>query len=416
MHQSLYSKAKQLDDQHWPYRQEFYLPADGQVYLDGNSLGLLSKPAEEAVYRVINDWKTHAIDGWTEGRQPWFYLASTLSRYASGLIGAQQKETVITGSITANLHQLLATFYQPEGTRREVVTEAVAFPTDSYVTNSWVKHGADKIEVSPREDRLLYEEDIEARLSERTALVLLPSVLYRTGQRLDMKRLTEAAHSAGAVIGWDLAHSFGVMPHELHEEGADFAVWCTYKYANGGPGATGGLYVHEKHHHTSPALTGWFGSDQTKQFDMDTVFEPASDASAFQMGTPNILSMAPLIGSLEMLVEAGIDTIRSRSLQLTALLREGINSLQELDNRLQVVTPAACGGHIACSHPEAARIVKALKASGVVPDFRAPDIIRLAPSPLYTSAADVIQAVETLEAILKNRTYEQYENKRGIIA
>ncbi|WP_444685574.1 kynureninase [Alkalicoccus luteus] len=416
MLESLYTTAKRLDAQHWPFQEEFYLPEHGQVYLDGNSLGLLSKRAEEAVYHVMNNWKTYAIDGWTEGSEPWFYLASRLAGHAAPLIGAQQKETVITGSITANLHQLLATFYQPEGKRKKIVMEAGAFPTDSYVTDSWLKSAADKVEVAPREDRLLHEEDIEARLSDQTALVLLPSVLYRTGQRLDMKRLTEAAHAAGAVIGWDLAHSFGVMPHDLHDEGADFAVWCTYKYANGGPGATGGLFVHERHHQRHPALAGWFGSEQTKQFDMNTSFEPAADASAFQMGTPNILSMAPLLGSLQMLEEAGIDVIRSRSLELTAMLREGISFLQETDRRLQLLTPAACGGHLACSHPDAARIVKALKAEGVVPDFRAPDIIRLAPSPLYTRAADVTKALETLERILTHRTYEQYENNRGVIA
>lgn len=403
------------------YKSEFYFPENTKVYMDGNSLGLLSKRAESSVLNLLNSWKMHGIEGWTEGEDPWFYLSSQLSAQAAPLIGAAAHEVSITGSITANLHQLLSTFYSPKGERKNIVIDELAFPTDRYAVVSQLKqHNLNESclsSIRSRDSYNLNTEDILAAVDHKTALVLLPSVLYRSGQRLDWKVITDHAHQQGAVIGWDLAHSFGVMPHDLHDVGADFAVWCTYKYSNGGPGAAGGLFVHEKHHNKIPALAGWFGSDKEKQFDMGADFHPASDASAFQMGTPPILSMAPLKGAFDMIEEAGIDKIRSRSLQLTSFLRSGILEASAEEPALKIVTPDdQYGGHIAVSHPDAVKICKALKAKGIIPDFRAPDIIRLAPSPLYTSFDDIYTTLSILKTLLETREFTKYENNRGIIA
>jgi kynureninase len=258
--------------------------------------------------------------------------------------------------------------------------------------------------------------DIEEQLTEDVAILFLPSVLYRSGQLLPMREITKAAHEKGILVGFDLAHSIGALPHELHDIGADFAVWCHYKYMNAGPGGTGGLYIHERHHQLLPGSAGWFGSDKTKQFDMDHQFSKAEGAGAYQIGTPNIFSMAPLIGSVEIFEEVGLDKIRERSLQLTKHLRELIaEKLPEFRD----VTPLADrdrGGHIALAHEEAARICKALKEAGVVPDFRAPDIIRLAPVALYNSFGDVEEMVARLERIMKDELYKNYSNERNVVA
>lgn len=402
------------------YKNEFYFPEECRVYLDGNSLGLLSTRAEASVLAVLEEWKHKGIDGWMKAEDPWFYFAQDLAKKSSSLVGALPHEVTTAGSITANLHQMLATFYQPNSQKKNIVMEEIAFPTDRYVVDSHLKlhgYGNSELVTVQSSGSLLCTDDILAAIDDNTALVLLPSILYRSGQRLEWKVITDHAHAHGALIGWDLAHSFGVMPHDLHDAGIDFAVWCTYKYANSGPGGAGGLFVHEKHHDRIPGLAGWFGSHQEKQFDMDSLFTPAQDASAYQQGTPPILSMAPLKGSLEMLEEAGIDRIRSRSLQLTGFLMKGLHELSADDSSLEVVTPEGNrGGHVAVSHPEAAKICKALKDQGIIPDFRAPDIIRLAPSPLYTSFEDVYESLVTIKEVLEKKDYKKYDNKRDIIA
>ncbi|PRO66129.1 kynureninase [Alkalicoccus urumqiensis] len=419
----LYEIAQQLDleDPLKHVKSEFYFPEEKPYYLDGNSLGLMSRQAESAVHNVLDSWKRFGIDGWEKGESPWFTYTHDLRKMSAELIGASFHETAVTGSITSNLHQLLTTFYRPSGKRRKIVMDELAFPTDAYAVKSQLLlHGAsedDLVMIPSADGRLLEMAQIESAIDEETALVLLPTVLYRSGQLLPWKQITDCAHNHGAVIGWDLAHSFGAMPHDLHESGVDFAVWCTYKYANGGPGACGGLFVHEKHADRTPALAGWFGSNPEVQFDMDLQFEPAPDASAYQQGTPHLLSLAPLKGSLQIIQEAGIDAVRSRSLQLTGFLLKGIQELQEVDPSLEVVTPEqGRGGHLAVCHPDAARISRSLKDHGVVPDFRMPDVIRLAPSPLYTSFMDLAEVIEILKNILRNKPYLAYPNERGTIA
>ncbi|WP_079477851.1 kynureninase [Halobacillus salinus] len=404
------------------FKSEFYTQ-DDYYYMDGNSLGLLSKRAEAAVLTSLQDWKEQGIDGWTEGKEPWFYMSEKIGEMTAPLIGAEPEEVINTGSITANLHQLLATFYKPEGDRTKILADSLNFPSDIYALQSQIeqkglKHEEQLIQVESKDGYTLKEDDIIAQMDERTAVLLLPSVLYRSGQLLDMKRLTEEAHKRGIIVGFDLAHSIGAIPHQLHEWDVDFAVWCTYKYLNSGPGGVGGLFVHEKHLGQKPGLAGWFSSKKGKQFDMEHTLTHSETASAFQMGTPHILSSAPLVGSLEMFNEAGIETIRSKSLQMTRLLMNLIH--QELsDFGFQIMNPLEDerrGGHVSLVHPEAASICKALKSEGVTPDYRSPNVIRLAPIALYSSFEDVYDMIGILKKLMTEEKHKQFKNERGIIA
>ncbi len=416
--------AQQLDNQDplRSFRDEFYIK-EGQYYMDGNSLGLLSKKAEAAVMNTIEDWKQLGIDGWTSGDHPWFYLSEKLGAQSAPLIGCKEHEVIVTGSITTNLHQMLSTFYKPEGTRTKILADELTFPSDIYALQSQLElkgYAASDhlVKVKSRDGLTLVEEDIIAAMTEDIAVILLPSVLYRSGQLLDMKRLTAEAHKQGILIGFDLAHSIGAIPHELHDWDVDFAVWCNYKYLNSGPGGVGGLFVHERHLGIQPGLMGWFGSQKEKQFDMEHTFTSANSAGAFQIGTPHILSLAPLLGSLEIFEEAGIKNIREKSLQLTNYMLELISV--ELNDygftRCNPLEEERRGGHVSLQHEEAARICKALKSDGVVPDFRSPNIMRLAPVALYTSFVDVWETVQILKQIMKDELYKQYDPNRNIVA
>ncbi|MCM3612358.1 kynureninase [Planococcus sp. MERTA32b] len=414
--------AKQLDEQDLlkNFKDEFYME-DGQIYMDGNSLGLMSKRAEEKLLSLMDSWKSYGIDGWTEGENPWFTLAEDMSSRIAPFVGAKANEVMVTGSITSNIHQMLSTIFQPTAERAVILVDELNFPSDIYAVESHLRlRGLDPElfmrKIKSRNGYTLELEDIVEQFTEDVAIVLLPSVLYRSGQLLAIKQITEAAHAKGILAGFDLAHSIGAMPHALHEDNVDFAVWCHYKYMNSGPGGTGGLYIHERHHHLLPGNAGWFGSDKAKQFDMDHQFSKAKGAGAYQIGTPNIFSMAPLLGSIEIFEETDIARVRDKSLRLTSLLRD---QLAVTVPELQDVTPRQDeerGGHIALSHPEAARICKALKDEGVVPDFRAPNIIRLAPVALYTSFEDVEQTVGILKKIMAEELYKNYSNERNVVA
>ena len=404
------------------FRDEFFVSND-KIYFDGNSLGLLSKRAEKCVHTVMVSWKNHAIDGWSEDPHPWFYLSEYLGEMSANLIGAKPEEVIITGSTTTNLHQLVASFFKPNGKKSKILADELNFPTDIYALKSQLQlKGLDSeshlIQVKSRDGNTLVTEDIIDSMTEEVTMIVLPAILYRSGQVLDMKTLTEEAHKRNILIGFDLCHSIGSIPHSLSDWGVDFAFWCTYKHLNGGPGSAGGIYINEKHFGTSPGLAGWFGSEKGKQFDLELTLTAADHAGAFQIGTPNILSAAPLIGSLEMFQEAGINRIREKSLALTNYLMELIEA--ELANYgFNIANPKkemSRGGHVFLEHPEAARICKALKADGVIPDFRNPNGIRLAPVALYNTFEEVWQMVQILKTIMNEERYKKYENKRGVIA
>ena len=416
--------ATELDEQDSlrKFRDEFYVSSE-QIYLDGNSLGLLSKRAETTLHELIDSWKNYGIDGWTDGSNPWFYLAEKLGSRTANLIGAKPTEVITTGSTTTNLHQLLATFFNPTETRNKVLADELNFSSDIYAIKSQLmlkQFNPEQylIQVKSEDGNLLRTEDIISEMTEEVAVIILPSVLYRSGQLLDIKRLTEAAHKKGILIGFDLCHSIGAIPHELSKSEVDFAFWCTYKHLNGGPGSVGGIYVNEKHFGKRPGLAGWFGSDKEKQFDMEHTFSQAPHAEAYQIGTPHVFSMAPLLGSLEIVEEAGIENIRKKSLQLTSyFLKLATTELSEYgftisnpkDERVR-------GPHLYLEHTQAASICKALKARKIIPDFRSPNGIRLAPVALYNTFEEVYKTVKILQEIMKNEDYKNFENKRGVIA
>ena len=244
-------------------------------------MGYSLSEQKSSVLTLLDSWKEYGIDGWTKGQYPWFYFPEILSEMCAPLVGASKDEVIITGSTTANLHQLVASFYRPEGKRTKIVADELNFPSDLYAISSQLSlHGLDvkdhMIIVKSRDGYTLEEEDIINALTDDVALIVLPSVLYRSGQVLDIQLLTEAAHKRNIIIGFDLCHSIGSVPHELDKWDVDFAFWCNYKHLNGGPGATGGIYVNRKHFGRKPGLAGWFGSDKEKQFDMSTQMVPAS--------------------------------------------------------------------------------------------------------------------------------------------
>jgi kynureninase len=416
--------AKQLDKEDIlnKFREEFYIKPNS-IYMDGNSLGLLSKRAERTLLESLTDWKEHGIDGWTKGKHPWFFLSEKLAEMMAPLVGASADEVIVTGSTTVNLHQLVATFYKPEGKRTKILADELTFPSDIYALQSQLRiRGYDPethlIRVKSRDGRFLVEEDIIEAMTEEIALIILPTVLYRSGQILDMKRLTAEANKRGILIGFDGCHSIGAISHSFSDWGVDFAYWCNYKHLNGGPGSVGSLYVNSKHFGTNPGLAGWFGSKKEKQFDMEHTLTPAESAGAYQIGTPHVLSLAPLLGALEIFADAGIENIRSKSLKINQYLMDLLeHEVPDMGfsfgNPLEDVRR---GGHISLEHNEAARICKALKENGVIPDFRAPNIIRLAPVALYTSYKEVFEVVQILKKIMTEKQYEKFENEREVVA
>ena len=415
--------AQKLDQTHdiSSYRAEFYIP-DGTVYMDGNSLGLASKRAEQAVATILDSWKTYAIDGWLDGEHPWYFFSRKLADMCAPLVGAGAHEVMITGSTTSNIHQVISTLFQPKGNKNKILADELNFPSDIYALKSQLQlHGLNPeehlVQVKSRDSYTLVEADIVDAMTEDIALILLPSVLYRSGQVLDMKYLTEEAHKRGILIGFDLCHSIGAISHELDAWNVDFAVWCTYKYLNGGPGSVAGLYVNEKHLGGTPGLSGWFSSDKQKQFDMEHKLTPAKDAGMFQMGTPHMLSAAPLLGSLSIFNEIGMSWIRENSLKKTAYMMTLIDEMLK-EYHFTVANPREDekrGGHVFLVHDEAVRICKALKENGIIPDFRNPNGIRFAPIALYNTFEDIWVTVHTLKKIMDEQAYEKFSLEKGIV-
>ncbi|GLC89792.1 kynureninase [Lysinibacillus piscis] len=415
--------AKQLDATYEiPSMRDEFCVTEGRIYFDGNSLGLMSKRAEQTLLDLKDSWQNYGIDGWTQGENAWYFLAEKIGAQMTEIVGAKKEELIVTGSTTVNLHQLVATFYKPEGKRTKILADALNFPSDIYALKAQLAlKGYDEthlVQVSSKDGQTLDENDIIAAMTEDIALIVLPGVLYRSGQILDMARLTKAAHERGIVIGFDLCHSVGSVPHALREWGVDFAFWCTYKHLNGGPGSSGALFVHEKHFGMKPGLAGWFGSDKEKQFTMSHTFEPAFEAGAFQIGTPNVFSMAPLLGALELFNQMGIEKVRQRSLALSDYMLQCVEEM--LDGYgFTICNPMdhqRRGGHIYLEHEDAARICKALKERHVIPDFRAPKGVRLAAVAMYNTFEEVYQCFAILREIMETKAYEKFSNEREIVA
>ncbi len=418
-----YALRLDADDPLVGYKNRFYhLP--GKIYMDGNSLGLLSRDAEESLLHILEEWKTLGIGGWSGGEMPWITYAERLGARVAGIVGAEPDEVVVCGGTTINLHALVATFYKPEGKRKKIIADELNFPSDLYALAAQIRlRGGDPDEdlilVESRDGLIIEEEDIIGAMSGEVALALLPSVYYRSGQLLDMARLASEAKKRDIPMGFDCSHSVGVVPHHFDEWGVDFAFWCNYKYMNGGPGATGSIYVNRRHFGMMPGLAGWFGNDRATMFDMDTRFDPAKDASAWQIGTTTMLSTAPLEGAIRMINEAGIENIREKSLRiidyLIYLVDETLSDPPFIFSIGTPREPERRGGHVGVEHEDAWRVCEALKARGVIADFRPPNVIRLAPVPLYISYRDVWKVTRHLKAVIDNGEHQRFSRERSVV-
>ena len=407
------------------FKDHFYIP-ENTLYMDGNSLGLLSREAEYSVRRLINEWRDLGIKGWLKGKQPWFYFAEKMGEKAAGLVGADPQELILTGTTTINIHTLISTFYRPSEGRTQILADALNFPSDIYALRGQIGlKGLDPekhlILVDSSDGYNLDEEEIVRHMNEDVALALLPSVLYRSGQLLDMEYLAREAHKRGIIIGFDCSHSAGVVPHHFGRWGVDFAVFCSYKYLNGGPGSTAFLYLNREHFEKEPVLRGWFGNKKETQFDMSLEFDHSRSAAGWQISSPGILGSSPVEGSLQLINEAGIESIRKKSVEQTNYLVRLIEEILTPEPyRFRIISPrdsSRRGGHIAITRDsDIFRINEALKQKGVVPDFRPPDLIRIAPSPLYNNYQEVWQVVQYLREIIDNKEYEQFSSHREAIS
>lgn len=418
------SFAKELDekDSLRSFRERFYIQP-GVVYMDGNSLGLASKDAIKYVEDIIGKWKAHAIGIWNIEDGKYFLYQDFLGAKMAQLIGAQPEEVTVMANTTLNLHSAIATFYKPTANRYKIIVDDLNFPTDRYAVDSQVKlHGytvEEAVKVVPSLDgRYIDEEAVIAAMTDDVALVVLPTVLYRSAQIVDMKKITAAAHARGIIVGWDLCHAIGAIEMDFNDVQPDFAVWCTYKYLNGGPGSVAGFYINQQHFTKEPGLAGWHGNKKETQFQLNQTFEHnKANAGGWQTGTQSLLSMAPLEGMLDMFLEAGMANIRKKSLLLTDYL------MYLIDEKLakygyEIGNPREAekrGGHVSLEHKEAYRICSALKDAGVIPDYREPNVIRLAPIALYTSFEEIYHLVEILARIAKEETYKNYDTTRTMV-
>ena len=417
-----FARSLDRDDALASLREHFYTQP-GQIYMDGNSLGLCSKEAEQAVLRTLADWKQHGIGIWTGADTNYFLYHDHISAKLARLIGAQPEEVTVCANTTLNIHQCCATFWQPTKERYKILVDELNFPTDRYALISQIRlKGYDPadvlVTVPSRDGKTMEEDDIIAAMAQDVALILLPSVLYRSSQLLDMERLSREAHRRGILIGFDLCHSIGNVDHDFEIIDCDFAVWCNYKYLSGGPGATAGLYINRKHFTKKPGLSGWWGNRKETQFELRLDFEHIQNAGGWQTGTGSVLSMAGVDGALNVYEGVDMKQVREKSLRLTRYLMDLVDS-ELAKYGFTLGNPredSRRGGHIALEHDDAIRINEALKAAGVVPDFRYPNVIRLAPVPLYIRFEDVYELVRILKEIMDTKAYLQYADKTGPVA
>jgi len=409
------ARARDEADELRPFREKFAMPTNArgqqQLYLCGHSLGLMPLAARQLVDQELDDWARLAVLGHESATRPWIPYHQNLTAGLAYLAGAQPDEVIAMNSLTVNLHLMLASFYRPSGKRVKIVIESGAFSSDRHAVASqlaWHRQNIDAalVELAPDQGADAVEAYLEQH-GDEVALVLWPGVQFRSGQAFDLQRIIHAAHRAGAVAGVDLAHSIGNMPLSLHDHDADFAVWCSYKYLNAGPGAIGGCFVHERNISAAPSsrLHGWWGHEQATRFRMEPRFEAEAGVAAWQISNPPILSAAPLIASLELFQAARMERLRAKSVALTGFLEQ---LLQPLQSSVQLITPAAVESRgcqlsirILGGGRRGRRVLDRLTELDVICDWREPDVIRVAPIPLYNSFEDVFTFSERLTEVLR---------------
>ncbi|MFM8439704.1 MAG: kynureninase [Acidobacteriota bacterium] len=408
-----FAERMDSDDSLRRFRQNFLFPQrDGRdlLYFTGNSLGLQPNTAATYVTEVLDDWKALGVEGHISGKHPWLPYHEFVADNLAKIVGASPLEVVAMNSLTVNLHLMMVSFYRPTRERFKVIIESGAFPSDRYAVESQIRfHGYEPeralIEIKPREgEDCLRTEDIEREIGitgNQLALVMLGGVNYRTGQLFDMQRIAAAAQKAGAFVGFDLAHAAGNVPLKLHDWNADFAVWCSYKYLNSGPGAIAGAFIHERHadDDSIPRFAGWWGHEKETRFLMGPEFKPLRGAEGWQLSNPPIFQLAALRASLELFAEAGMEDLRKKSVQLTGYLEFLVNAIG--DDRIELVTPSSadergCQLSIRVRHADKS-LYNNLLTRGISVDWREPDIVRCAPVPLYNSFSDVLSFTKALK-------------------
>lgn len=419
---SFRQRAEELDknDPLSKYRDAFYFPkteADHCVYFTGNSLGLQPKTARDVIDAELRDWADFGVEGHFDAEHPWYSYHELLMEKGANLVGAKRGEVVHMNGLTVNIHFLMVSFYRPTPQKYKIICEAKAFPSDQYALESQVKfHGFDPgdaiVEVGPRSgEHTIREEDIEAAIEEHKdelALVFWGGVNYYTGQFFDIERITKAAHTAGVIAGFDFAHGAGNVPLELHKWDIDFAAWCTYKYLNSGPGSVSGVFINEKHGNNKDLIrfAGWWGHDKESRFKMEPGFNPVPGAEGWQLSNAPIFSMAPHLASLEMFAEVGMNKLREKSIVLTGYLRELILDVAKQHGaEIEIITPEeperrGCQLSILV-HGYGRDLFVFLQSKGVFADWREPNVIRVAPVPLYNSFMDCYRFGELLGIALE---------------
>ena len=412
--------AKQQDqlDKLSNYRNRFHIPKNKAgnelIYLCGNSLGLQPKSTKDYINQELEDWANLGVEGHLEAKNPWLPYHEFLTESMANLVGAKPIEVVTMNTLTANLHLMMVSFYQPIQNKYKIVIESDAFPSDKYAVESQLRHhgyndNEGLILWKPREgEELLHYEDLEAILDEQgdeIALIMIGGVNYYTGQYFDLKRITELGHKHGCMVGFDCAHGAGNVELNLHDSGADFAIWCTYKYMNSGPGSLAGCFVHERHAYNKDLnrFTGWWSHNKQTRFNMRHEFDVLPGAEGWQLSNPPILSMAAIKASLDIFNEVGIKKLTEKSKKLTGYFEYLITELH--NKSISIITPSnpeerGCQLSIQVKNADKSLHIK-LTGAGVISDWREPDVIRCAPVPLYNSFEDVYNMVEKLKEILK---------------
>jgi len=412
-----FAKAQDRKDPLAKFRAQFHIPKDKNgnelLYMTGNSLGLQPKITKNYINQELEDWANLGVEGHTEGKNPWLHYHEFLTDTMAHIVGAKTIETIVMNSLTVNLHLMMVSFYKPTKDRFKILIEADAFPSDKYAVQSQLRHhgydaqdGLIQWKARKGEDLANYE-DLETILKEYgddIALIMIGGVNYYTGQFFDLKRIATLGHKHGCMVGFDCAHGAGNVQLDLHDSGADFAVWCSYKYLNSGPGSLAGAFIHERHAHNTDLnrFTGWWSHNKDTRFKMRDEFDQLPGAEGWQLSNPPILSMAAIRASLDVFKEAGFENLCKKSKQLTGYFEFLI---QELNNSaIKIITPSApnargCQLSIKVSNADKS-LHKKLTNAGVVSDWREPDVIRCAPVPLYNTFTDVYELVERLKTVI----------------